>query len=261
VSFQSAALRVTQVFHALSLFLISAVALAALGISVLSALGVIPWLTMTLAFGDYVFPQAGMAVQLTVTAILCLMLFFVPASVRVLNLERAHRDFRVSMQDVARAYHAAHTADRAGVFTLSSEFDQVRERLAYLRDHPDMGMLESDILTLAAQMGTQARHLADVYSDAKVARAKDFLTQRQTEAEAQQARIVEALHVVREIRRWADQVETEESIVASQLAQLDEQLQAILPALGYDFQTDEPPLVESRGDNVVPLPQAKPAAE
>jgi hypothetical protein len=258
LSFQSAALRVTQGFHALSLFVISALAFAAVAIAVLCALGIMPWLTMTATFGPYQFHEAGMIVQLGVTVILTLMLFFVPSSIRVLNLEREHRSFRVSMNDVARAYHLAHTADRAGVFSLSSEFDAVRERLAYLRDHPDMGMLESDILTLAAQMGQQARHLADVYSDAKVARAKDFLTQRQQEAEQQQARIVEALHVMREIRRWAEQVETEEAIVASQLAQLDEQLQSILPVLGYDFQTAE--IEDNRPDNVVTLP-AKSAAE
>lgn len=250
----------TQVFHALSLFVISALGLSALGITLISALGAMPWLTMTATFGAYSFPEAGMIVQITVTAILCLMLFFVPASVRVLNLEREHRSFRVSMQDVARAYHIAHTADRAGLFTLSSEFDQVRERMAFLRDHPDMAQLESDVLTLAAQMSQQARHLADVYSDARVGRARDFLTQRQQEAETQQARIVEALHILRDIRRWADQVETEEAIVASQLAQLDEQLQTVLPALGYGFETAEiePPL---RADNVVALPAAKPAAE
>ena len=259
VSVQSTTLRVTQVFHALSLFVISVVALTAIGIAALAALGVMPWLTLTAQFGPYSYPEAGIVVQLTVTAILGLMLFFVPASVRVLNLERAHRDFRVSMQDVARAFHLAHTADRAGLFTLSSEFDQVRERLAFLRDHPDMTMLESDVLTLAAQMGQQARHLADVYSDEKVARARAFLTERQTEAEAQQARILEAAHIVREIRRWADQVETEEALVASQLAQLDEQLQSILPALGYGFETVETE-AEPR-DNVVPMPAAKSAAE
>ena len=258
MSFQSAALRVTQVFHALSLFVISALALSALGITLMSALGAMPWLTMTASFGPYSYPEAGWIIQIGLTAILTLMLFFVPASIRVLNLERAHREFKVSMQDVARAYHVAHTADRAGLFTLSAEFDAVRERLAFLRDHPEMGQLESDVLTLAAQMGQQARHLADVYSDAKVARAKDFLSQRQQEAEAQQARIVEALHVVREIRRWADQVETEEAIVASQLAQLDEQLQTILPTLGYGFETAE--IEDIRPDNVVPLP-AKSAAE
>lgn len=263
MSFQSAALRITQVFHALSLFVISAVALSALGVMVLSAIGAMPWLTMTATFGSYNFPEAGPILQLAVTAILCLMLFFVPASVRVLNLERAHRAFRVSMQDVARAYHVAHTADRAGLFTLSAEFDQVRERMAFLRDHPDMAQLESDILTLAAQMSQQARHLADVYSDAKVARARDFLAQRQHEAEAQQSRIVEALHILRDIRRWSDQVETEEAIVASQLSQLDEQLQTVLPALGYGFETAEaePERIAARPDNVVSLPQAKPAAE
>lgn len=267
MSFQSAALRVTQIFHALSLFVISAFALSALGIAVLCAMGIMPWLTMTATFGPYAFPEAGMVVQLAVTVVLCLLLFFVPSSIRVLNLERAHREFRVSMNDVARAFHLAHTADRAGMFSLSSEFDQVRERLAFLRDHPDMAQLESDILTLAAQMGQQARHLADVYSDAKVARARDFLTQRQTEAEAQQGRIIEALHILREIRRWADQVETEEAIVASQLSQLDEQLQTVLPALGYGFETTEaevPPAITApdlHGDNVVSLPTAKPAAE
>ncbi len=259
VTFHSATLRVTQIFHALSLFLISALALSALGITVLSALGVMPWLTMTATFGPYAFPEAGPVIQIAVTLLLGLLLFFVPASVRVLNLERAHREFRVSMQDVARAYHIAHTADRAGVFTLSSEFDQVRERISFLRDHPDMGQLESDVLTLAAQMSQQARQLADVYSDAKVTRAKDFLAQRQTEAEAQQARIVEALHVLREIRRWSEQVETEEAIVASQLEQLDAQLQAILPTLGYGFETAE--IEAPSRDNVVPLAAVKPAAE
>jgi len=263
VTFQSATLRVTQLCQALSLFLLSALAVSAVGVTAMSALGVMPWLTMTAAFGPYTYPEAGPIVQLTVTVILGLMLFFMPSSVRVLNLERAHRDFQVSMQDVARAYHFAHTADRAGVFTLSSEFDQVRERIAFLRDHPEMGQLESDVLTLAAQMGQQARHLADVYSDAKVVRAKEFLAQRQAEAEAQQARIVQALHVLRDIRRWSEQVETEEAIVASQLEQLDAQLQAILPALGYGFESSESATPETlaRADNVVALPAGKTAAE
>ncbi len=49
-------------------------------------------------------------------------------------LENSHRRFSPGMQDVARAHAAAHAADRTGVFQLSSEFDALRERLAYLRD-------------------------------------------------------------------------------------------------------------------------------
>ncbi len=249
--------------HLLAIALMTIAAVAAVAATSASALGLLPWLEISVAWGETPLPWAGMAFQIGLTALLVLLLFFLPSSGRVMALERSHRNFRISMDDVARAYHVCHTADRAGLFTMSSEFDAVRERLAYLRDHPDLGHLENDVLEVAAQMGKQARHLADVYSDEKVARAKKFLTDRQTEAEEQQARIVEALHVCREIRRWADQVELEESVVASQLAQLDEQLQTALPHLGYDI--GKPKTAEAPG----PAPDTgptkvvnmKPAAE
>jgi hypothetical protein len=61
-----------------------------------------------------------------------------------------------------------------------------------------------------------------------------------------------ALHVVQETRTWAQQVDLEESVVASQLEQLDEKLQMALPALGY--------MLSHKDDNVVALAK-KPAAE
>jgi len=73
---------------------------------------------------------------------------------------------------------------------MSSEFDAVRERLAYLRDHPDLDSLEPQVLELAAQMSHQSRELSDIYNDEKVTRAKTFLKQRQEEAERQQDLIV-----------------------------------------------------------------------
>lgn len=259
MSLRSAFLRSVQVCHALAVLLLTAVALTAMVVTLMSWAGAMPWLTLTARFGDFTYPEAGPLVQVTLTAILAMMLFFLPANLRILALERSHRQFRVSMEDVARAYHLCHTADRAGVFTLSSEFDAVRERIAWLRDHPDLQTLEADILTLAAQMSQQSHRLAEIYSDARVARARDFLRQRQEEAEAQQTRIVEAMHILREIRQWADQVEVEEAIVASQIARLDEQLQSVLPALGYGFEeAAEPPRAD---DNVVPLNAQKSAAE
>ena len=75
------------------------------------------------------------------------------------------------------------------------------------------------------------------------------MTQRQEEAEARQERIVEALQ---EIRTWAQQVDLEDSVVASQLEQLDEKLQMALPALGY---------VLSRMKENVVTSAKKPAAE
>jgi len=238
VSYQLLFLRAAQAMQVAAICLIGLTGLVFLTYTIGSALGALPWLEFEARFGDYTYLHAGQAVQIGVTTLILLLFFFIPSQVRILSLEKAHRDFRISMEDVARAYHHCHAADRAGVFTMSSEFDQVRERLAFLRDHPDLPELETDVLTVAAQMSQQARRLADIYSDDKVRRAREFLAQRQEEAETQQARIVEALHACREIRRWTGQVELEESVVASQLDQLDEQLRAALPELGYMMEPD-----------------------
>ena len=252
---------VSKALHVVAIAILSLLALSVLAYTLASVFGVAPWLALPATFGAVAMPDFGMYLQIATAVVLTSLLFFLPMQARILALETSHRRFHISMDDVALAYHKAHTADRAGVFTASSQFDQVRERLAYLRDHPDLDKLEPGVLEVAAQMSQQARHLADVYSDEKIARAKTFLKQRQEEAEAQQDRIVEALHVCNEIRTWAQQVDIEESIVASQLAQLDEKLQAVLPDLGYalDMTVTEP---AGQPGNVVTLPQSqKPAAE
>lgn len=227
-------------------------AVAMLCYTLLCVFGASAWLNMPMAFGDVTLVNFGVYVQLAATGLMLSAALMIPTNMRLNALERSHRSFQMGMDDVARAYHLCHTADRSGIFTLSSEFDAVRERLAYLRDHPDLRQLEPEVLEVAAQMSQQSRHLSDVYSDEKIARAKLFLQQRQEEAENQQDLIVEALHTTQELRKWAQQVDLEESIVASQLDQLDEKLQAILPDLGYQFDKPE--------DNVVPIAK-KPAAE
>jgi hypothetical protein len=271
--------KATRFLHAVSLFVVAVIGVFAVSYTVMCAFGLASWFTLSATFGIHTFPDAGFYLQIVITALVGSLLFFIPANARILALEQSHRNFQIRMEDVAKAYHYVHTADRAGMFTLSSEFDAVRERLSYLRDHPDLDRLEPGVMEVAAQMSQQARHLADVYNNDKVARAKDFLRQRQEEAELQQERIVEALHACTEIRKWAQQVELEESIVASQLAQLDEQLQSALPALGYSLEHEPAEIVEEMvvGDDqdddieeimqaeihdrkVVNLPQ-KPAAE
>lgn len=252
MSGRTVVLRAQRVLHVLSLTLLALSGLGLLGYTIACALGYAPWLAFEAQFGEYVIPPAGMITQIALTVLVLSLFFFIPSTTRILSLERSHRDFSLSMNDVARAYHMVHTADRSGVFTLSTEFDAMRERLAYLRDHPDLDALEPELLELAAQMSHQSRELADIYSDKKVARAKTFLKQRQEEAERQQELIVEALHACRDIRKWTQQVELEESVVASQLSQLEEQLEATLPALGYSLGRDS--------GNVVPLGD-RPAAE
>ena len=262
-----------RLMHATALFVVSVFAFAAVIYTALCAIGLADWLQLNATIGGVDYPNAGPWLQGAVTAILGAMAFFLPTHVRMMNLETSHRNFHISMDDVARAYHDVHAADRAGVFTLSSEFDAVRERLAYLRDHPDLSQLEGGVMEVAAQMSVQSRHLAEVYSAERVARAKGFLRQRQQAAEEQQERILEAMHICEQIRTWNDQVEAEEARVASQLAYLDARLQSTLPLLGYAIEHEESPSTEviaaetghraqrsAGGNNIVPMPQ-KPAAE
>lgn len=273
MQFRATVNNLVRILHVISLWVLGLAALAMVAATVLSALGVIPWLTLQAGFGE-ASADAGMVAQIGLTALLVLVAGFFPSSSRVMQLENSHRSFKLAMKDVAEAYHAAHVADRKGVFTLSSEFDQVRERIDYLREHPDLKLLEADILTLAAQMSQQSHRLAEIYNDERVSRARDFLAQRQQEVEEQQKRIAEALRTCREIMRWNSQVELEEAVVASQIAQLDEQLQEVLPALGYSFDKEQPeslPATEShmvahgqaaRPDNIVAMgDQARHAAE
>ena len=249
---QSIITRSHRILHSVSLVLILLIGLSAIVYTSLSSVGLAPWLTFTATFNDFAYPQAGMVTQIVVTIILASLFFFMPSAGRIMSLERTHRDFKMTMEDVARAYHVCHTADRSGVFTLSSEFDAVRERLAYLRDHPDLDSLEPQVMEVAAQMSQQSRELSDIYNDEKVERAKTFLRQRQEEVERQQTLIVEANHALQDIRKWSQQIELEESVVASQLNRLEELLEATLPQLGYTLGKDSA--------DVVRLTQ-KPAAE
>lgn len=262
-----------RIVHVIALWVLGLAAVAMVALTLASALGLLPWLTLQAGFGAP-SPLAGMVAQIGLTALLVVLAGFFPSSLRVLQLETSHRNFRIGMRDVAEAYHAAHVADRKGVFTMSSEFDQVRERIDYLREHPDLKLLEADILTLAAQMSQQSHRLAEIYNEDRVRRAKDFLAQRQQEAEEQQAKIAEALKTCREIMRWNGQVELEESVVQSQLQQLDEQLQQVLPALGYSFdggkEIGEPEeqtalltdgAIVTRPEGLEPMPEQRLAAE
>jgi hypothetical protein len=216
--------------------------------TVMAALGAMPWLHFSADFNGVHYDNAGQIAQITLTAIAILMCFLVPMNGRIMRLETSHRKFEIGMQDIARAYAVAHGADREGLFQLSSEFDAIRERLAYLRDHPDLGDLEPALLEVAAQMSFISKELAEVYSDEKVTRARAFLTQRQQEVEAFNTRIENAKRICQELHHWAHEVELEESVAASQLQRLRDDLRDILPEFGRQDM--------ARTDGtIVPLPE------
>lgn len=225
---------------AAALFLWSGLALA----------GLLPWPEIALSFDGAPVSAAGMWLQLGVTALSLLLLFYLPANTRMSRLERSHRSFAIGIEDVAHAYRRVHAADRAGVFALSGEFDSVRARMDHLREHPDLQHLEPELLQLAAQMSHETRELARAYSDEKVARAKMFLRQRQEEVQALTDRIAVARRTCDELRRWMQDIDTEERIAQAQLRRLEADLKEILPTLGYDFDLDD-----VRDANVVTLPK------
>jgi hypothetical protein len=217
-----------HVMHALAIGVVAAAAGAALAMTLAASLGWAPWLSLMVAYGEGPATDAGPLVQSALAVILLSVALVLPASGRVLRLEMSHRRFAVGMEDVARAYHMAHADDRRGLFKMRTEFDAIRERLAHLRAHPDLGGLEPDVLEVAAQMSVQSRRLAETYSDDKVARARRFLQERQEEVERTRETLGKAHHVARELRRIAEAVDLEESAVQSQRERLEAELRDLL---------------------------------
>jgi len=232
-SVRSVVLLVQYVLNRVAVAGFALIALALLAATGLALAGVWPWLEFEAAFGGVVYENAGQIAQIAITVLAVLLCFFLPANFRIMALENSHRRFHIGMQDVARAYATAHAADRAGMFQIQSDFDAVRERLAYMREHPDLEALEPQIMEVAAQMSFISRELAEIYSDDKVDRARAFLKQRQQEVEQFNKRIDHAKQVSLKLKQWAQDVEMEESVAVSQLERIREDLSEILPELGY----------------------------
>lgn len=223
-----------------------AAAAGASGATVAAAAGLIPWPEMSMRWGGAYLPQAGMWAQVGVAALLVMLCLWLPANARMARLEAGHRRFTLSLEDIRRAYELAHAADRRGVFALSSEFDQLRQRMEHLRRHPDLADLEPELLTVAAQMSHESRELARLYSDDRVDRARTFLRQRQQEAARMAERLALARTTCDELRRWLTDVEVEERANNTHIRRLEADLRELLPALGYDLE-------ELREPKVVPL--------
>ncbi len=230
LQFQNTLLRLT-------FFLICAAALFAVTTTILSAIGILPWLSLQAGLSNGATIDAGIYIQIGLTALILMLVFYLPSNARMMALENTHRKFTMNMQDVAGAYQVAHAADRSGAFALASEFDAVKERMAFLRDHPDLQGLEPQVLELAAQMSQISQELAETYGDTKVERARAFLRQRQEEVEQFQHRIEDAQTIQHELRQWTRDIEIEESIAKSQLARLRDELFDLLPELSAQLQS------------------------
>ncbi len=201
--------------------------LAGLAMLVLTGLafaGVMPWMEVSVIYGGVPVEWAGAALQIGLTALLLLLAVYVPTSRQVMMLEAMHRDFAVSMDDITSAYQAAHLADRRQAFQMQREFDAVRERYEFLKTHPDLPEIDAELLTIAAQMSQQSRDLAQTFSEERVTRAQESLTERRKDAAELQSRIEHANAVSRDLRRQIEDTEFEEGSALSQLARLREDM-------------------------------------
>lgn len=221
---QSVIHRLSTVAQCTAMGIIALAALAVLSSAALAALGVLPWLELDLRIDGTALPWAGPALQIGFGVLLVLLLMFVPSALRVLKLEARHRDFTVSMDDVVRAYTLAHSADRKRAFTMDGEFDGIRERYNFLRDHPDLPEIDAELMTIAAQMSHQSRDLAAIWSEEKVDRIHAALSARKTDADELQGLIQTAHAHARDIRHRLEDVEMDEASVASQLDMLREDM-------------------------------------
>ena len=235
---------------AVALFAIAAVAITVS--TVMAALGLWAWVELPISYAGEPVEKAGMYAQIGLTFLAVGLCFFLPTNRRVMQLETSHRQFSMNMDDVTRAYGAVHAADRGEVFQMSSEFDSVRERLAYLRDHPDLSTLEPALLEVAAQMSHISRELATVYADEKIERARNFLKERQEEVNLFNSRLDQAKGITTEMKHWLHEVELEESVAAAQLDRLRAEMREIMPELGIDRMVTANDM--ARDSRVVELP-------
>ena len=165
----------------LALLVFACASLVILCATIAASFGMLPWIKVNLRWNGQTIPNAGMFVQIGITILAVGICFFLPSNSRIIELENSHRQFSIGMNNVSRAYGAVRAADRGDAFRLSNKFDSVRERLVYLRDHPELSSLEPAVLEVAAQMPHISKELAEVYSNDRVARARGFLEHHQFE--------------------------------------------------------------------------------
>jgi len=231
---------------------LTALALFAVGSIVMATIGVWPWISITVPGWALPVP-AGVLLHLCAGGLALSLLFYLPSALKVMQLDHAHRRFEISMEDVAKAYSISHAADRAGAFTMSSEFDAVRERMLFLKEHPDLGSLEPGIIDVAAQMSVVSHERADVYSEEKVARVRTVLRQRQNEIMELQDRLARARKITDELKRWMGQVDVERAIAETQIAQLTADLEDILPELEDAVRAEALPAPQPQLATVTPM--------
>ncbi len=232
IAHQSALLRfLPDVLRRVAVVAIAAFAVLSIGALLGAVVGLWPWLGLPLTWGDAEVPHAGVWVQGVLAFIGAVLLACLPAHARIRAIELGRGRFDMTMEDIARAYQVAHARDRGQAFRLASEFDAIRERLTDLYRHPDLDRLEPELLELAAKMSFASRDLAEVYSDEKIDRARQFLRQRHEEIGRFHRRLDTARAAMADLQAYKQSVDDDEAIAARMLDQLRADLSELAPEL------------------------------
>ena len=215
----------SQFAQATGLVVVIVFAIASVLTTALSAFGILPWLSLSMGFGETPWPYAGMALQIGLSVLLLSLLAILPASFRVMQLEYAHRRFEIDMDDITRAYRAAHMADRAETFEMQREFDAVRERYRFLKEQPSFDEMDDLLLTIAAQMSEQSREMADRFSDTRLQRLREQLRHRRQEVDALLDRSTTLRQKASKLKTVSDDIQDDEArAIANLMAAQDDVL-------------------------------------
>ncbi|WP_299280498.1 DNA repair protein [uncultured Tateyamaria sp.] len=221
----------TVFMQRISLILFAALAVILLVSTGLAAAGIWPWVDLAVQWNGQSITNAGLYAQVGLTVFALTLCFFLPSNWRILQLETSHRRFDISLDDVTRAYHLAHTADRQGAFRINDAFDEMRDRMMHMRDHPDLAQLEPEVLELAAKMSHVSRDLAEAFSDDRVERARSFIKERQFEVDRFNERLAHATAIQSEFSLWINRIELDEAVARTQMERLLDELETMLPEL------------------------------
>jgi len=179
----------------------------------------------------------------TVVLLLAILCSCIPIAMwtggQPLQAAEIERSFCISMDHVTRAYTISHQEDRTGRFTLSSQFDAMRERMGVLLQHPDLEALTPDLRVVAAQMSVVSRDLAQRYSDQTVKDAYALIDQCERDCERLEKLITVGLKAEVGIREQARRVDIRLATANSQLQSIVEAIDRELEPLNLSLNQDQ----------------------
>ena len=88
---------IQQIFQRIAFAAIVLSSITLLSLTIMAAIGVVPWLAIKMNYDGLPIENAGMIAQIILTTFMIMMCFFLPGNARIMRLENSHRSFTVGM--------------------------------------------------------------------------------------------------------------------------------------------------------------------